>query len=257
MQHPPPPEVSVQTVLPFSPEKLTIDPPLDAVKITPLAKQNSVFVTELEKPTDKPPSHCNYGQGSPIGERIQDLSPSSKSETFPEEVFESVYDSTNQMKVQAAKALLKEVYRDTDVFVTIDPDTVIYQDIAKNPYLGTADRIAQVYSILEELQADVQDLTVQLASALPDHRSPRFNYASSHYPPFESPPCYSTASRVAPPQMRFPPAPRAPPNTLRNPSTSASIPQFPAPSVIQTQSGPATSRNSRRRHHRRTNKKSQ
>lgn len=71
-------------------------------------------------------------------------------------------------KVQEAQKLLKEIYEETEIFVSIDPGNIICQNGKTTPYLHTVDHVANMAQQFEEMRERFEDLTAEL---LPSHKN--------------------------------------------------------------------------------------
>ena len=64
-----------------------------------------------------------------------------------------------QAKITQAQQLLKEIYSETDIYISIDPDTIVYQNSKCTPYLQAFDHVTEIKQQLEELRVEVENLT--------------------------------------------------------------------------------------------------
>ena len=71
------------------------------------------------------------------------------------------------IKVQKAQELLREVYDDTEVFVSVDPHSIVCQNAKSTPYLQTADHVADIARQLEDIRLDIETIARDMAHAQP------------------------------------------------------------------------------------------
>jgi len=182
----------------------------------------SVETVPSPSPTDLTPNSCDK---SKVPLPVIEKSDRPVKDTAETDDFYPLYDdiSQHQETVQKAQQMLKEVYIATDVFVSVDPDTIVYQDIGTDPYLGAAGRLATIREEIEEMRESIEYLSSQVERLLPP--SPCF--VPTHFPattyltPFEGPP---PPSYVPPPRSFTPRAPAPNPKTKSDPRTNP-VPQ--------------------------------
>jgi len=70
-------------------------------------------------------------------------------------------------KIRMAQKLLCEVYDDIDIFITVDPNTIVSQNGKVTPYLQTPDHIANINSQLEDIRLDIESIANDMATTQP------------------------------------------------------------------------------------------
>ena len=66
--------------------------------------------------------------------------------------------------LQEIQAVLRRHYEDSEVYITIDPRSIHYQDTAANPYCGTLEHIQSLQCTLGDLREDLDDMHHTMAS---------------------------------------------------------------------------------------------
>jgi len=91
-------------------------------------------------------------------------------------------------EIQKAHALLKQIYDETEIFVSIDANTIVCQNGKVTPHLQTIDHIANISQQIEEIKLDIEGLSNHLAvipSNLKLPCEPLIPFEFENYPNFD------------------------------------------------------------------------
>ena len=88
-----------------------------------------------------------------------------------------------QLQLQLAQSLLKVIYEETGTFVTLDPETMIFQTSSANPYSAVPCKISSLQCGLEDLAEDLD----RIMSALNDLGCTSYAPTYSQHPDFRHP----------------------------------------------------------------------